>query len=129
MARPILATAMASIGWLRGTIDASTYVSSLAPEGTDFATYAVAPNPMLLRTLSAYIVKAIRGNKAAIAGIILGLIIIFAINYTRSPWRKLPPSPRPLPILGNSLQLRDKSWLLSKDCKDRFGEFADYKSK
>jgi hypothetical protein len=34
-----------------------------------------------------------------------------------------------LPILGISLQLRDKSWLLSKDCKDRFGEFADYKSK
>jgi hypothetical protein len=51
------------------------------------------------------------------------LLIIFAIKYTRSPWRKLPPSPWRLPILGNALQLRDKSWLLSKDCKERFGEF------
>lgn len=56
------------------------------------------------------------------AGIILGLLIIFAINYTRNPWRKMPPSPRRLTILGNVIELRDKSWLLSKDCKERFGE-------
>jgi hypothetical protein len=113
---------MASIGWLRGTIDASTYVSSLPPEGTNFATDAVAPNPMLLRPLSEYTVKAIWENKTPMAGIILGLLIVFAIHYTRSPWRKLPSGPRRLPILGNALQLRDKSWLLSKDCKERFGE-------
>ena len=122
MVPPTLATAMESIGWLCGTIDASTYVSSLPREGADFATDAVAPNLMLLRTLSAYTVKSIWENKTSIAGTILGLLIIFAINYTRSPWRKLPPSPWRLPILGNALQLRNKSWLLSKDCKERFGE-------
>ena len=47
-------------------------------------------------------------------------------EYTRSPWRKLPPSPRRIPIFGNALQLRDKSWLLPKDCKQRFGEFSGY---
>src|SRR5712672_222953 len=114
---------MASIGWLRGITDASTYVSSLPPEGTDFATDAVASNPMLLRPLTAYTVEAIWGSKTSMAGITLGLLIVFAINYIRSPWRKLPPSPRRLPILGNALQLRDKSWLLSNDCKERFGEF------
>ena len=119
---PILATAMASIGWLRGTIDASTYVSSHPPEGTDFATDAVA-NPMLLRPLSAYTVKAIWEIKTSMAGLILGLLIIFAIKYTRSPWRNLPPRPRRLPILVYALQLRDKTWLLSKDCKERFGKF------
>src|SRR6267154_3927535 len=123
MAHPILANATESINWLRGIIDASTYVSSLPPEGTDFAMDAVAPNSILLQPLSAYTVKAIWENKTSMTGIILGLLIIFAINYTRSPWRKLPPSPRRLPILGNALQLRDKSWLLSKDCKERFGEF------
>src|SRR6266566_1345106 len=123
MTHPILATATESIDWLRGAIDASTYVSSLPPEGTNFATDAAAPNPTILRPLSAYIIKAIWENKTSMAGIILGMLIIFAIYYTRSPWRKLPPSPRRLPILGNALQLRDKSWLLSKDCKGRFGEF------
>jgi hypothetical protein len=113
---------MASIGWLRGTIDASTYVSSHPPEGTDFATDAVA-NPMLLRPLSAYTVKAIWEIKTSMAGLILGLLIIFAIKYTRSPWRNLPPRPRRLPILVYALQLRDKTWLLSKDCKERFGKF------
>jgi hypothetical protein len=123
MAHPILATAMESINWLRGTIDASTYLSSLPPEGTDVAMNPAAPNPMLLRPLSEYTVKTIWENKTSMAGIILGLLIIFVINYTRSPWRKLPPSPRRMPIFGNALQLRDKSWLLSKDCKERFGEF------
>jgi hypothetical protein len=68
---------------------------------------------------------AIWDNMTLTAGIVLGLVIIFAVGYTRSPWRKLPPSPRRLPILGNALQLMDKSWLLSKECKDRFGEFTD----
>ncbi|KAF8488636.1 cytochrome P450 [Russula emetica] len=81
---------------------------------------------MLLRPLSASgpTIKAIWETNTLLvtAGITLGLFIIIAVGYTRSPWRKLPPSPPRLPILGNALQLKDKSWLLSKDCKERFGE-------
>jgi len=81
---------------------------------------------MLLRPLSASgpTIKAIWETKSLTAVITLGLSIILAVGYTRSPWRKLPPSPPRLPILGNALQLRDKSWLLSKDCKERFGEYT-----
>ena len=123
MARTILATAM---GWLRGTLDASNYyVSSLPSDGDISAIDAVVPNIMLLRPLSVPIVK-IWETKPLTTGVVLGIVIIFTVNYIRSPWRKLPPSPPRLPVLGNALQLRNKSWLLSKDCKERFGEFSDY---
>ncbi len=87
---------------------------------------AMTSDLMFLPPFSASVNKAICENKTLTAGIILGPLIIFAIGYIKSPWRKLPPSPWRLPILGNALQLRDKSWLLSKDCKERFGEFTNY---
>ena len=126
MAHTILSTVIKSLAWLRGTVDASTYVSSPPNEGTAPATDAVAPNLMLSRPSSASIIKVIWEAKTLTAGIVLGLVIIFAVGYIRSPWRKLPPSPRRLPILGNALQLKDKNWLISKECKERFGEHIDY---
>jgi hypothetical protein len=126
MAHIIQTIPMNFMGWLRGIVDASTYVSSPPSEGLVFVMDAMTPKPILLQSLSASTIKAIWDNKTLMAGFVLGLFITLSIGYTRSPWRKLPPSPRRLPILGNALQLRDKSWLLPKDCKQRFGEFSGY---
>ncbi|KAI0256925.1 cytochrome P450 [Lactifluus subvellereus] len=53
-------------------------------------------------------------------GLILSIVIILAVQYIRSPWRKVPPGPKGLPVLGNVLELKDKAWLFKKDCKRKF---------
>lgn len=55
-------------------------------------------------------------------GIIVTLVLILAVYYVRSPWRRVPPGPKGLPVLGNALQLKDKGWMFGKDCKQKFGE-------
>jgi hypothetical protein len=54
-------------------------------------------------------------------GVVLSLVIIITVQYVRSPWRKVPPGPKGLPIIGNALQLKDKRWMFEKDCKQEFG--------
>jgi hypothetical protein len=54
-------------------------------------------------------------------GLITILIAILATQYARSPWRRVPPGPKGLPILGNALQLMDKSWMFERVCKRNFG--------
>jgi hypothetical protein len=54
-------------------------------------------------------------------GLLIGILIALAIHYARSPWRKVPPGPRGIPILGHALKLKDKTWLIRKDCKRKFG--------
>ena len=58
-------------------------------------------------------------------GIFFGLFVAFVVSYarTRSSRQRLPPQPRHLPIIGNLLQLTDKRWLYSRECKERFGMY------
>jgi hypothetical protein len=50
------------------------------------------------------------------------LVIILVARYVISPWRKVPPGPKGLPILGNALQLQNKGWMFESECKQKFGQ-------
>lgn len=124
------------MGWPLGAHATSTYTSALPlTSGAIFAQDAPPPNylPQLASSnprnvyaptnlLRETVVKPILGDTTLMTGILLALFLVFMVSYARSPWRKLPPSPRRLPIIGNALQLLDTNWLTSKDCKARFGE-------
>jgi hypothetical protein len=56
------------------------------------------------------------------------IVLVLAVWYARSPWRKVPPGPRGLPFLGNALELQDKRWMFQKECKQKFGQFISISS-
>ncbi|KAI9450251.1 cytochrome P450 [Russula earlei] len=94
----------------------------MTTEGDLSALGAATPKLIFSQLLRVPTAREIWETRNLTTATILGLLIIFVVRYIRSPWRKVPPSPRRLPIIGNALQLMDKSWLVSKDCKERFGE-------
>jgi len=108
--------------WFHHGLVTLAHAFSAPADGSHSSVDAGTSNFILSRLLRALTVKAFWEDRKFTAGTVLGLVAILIVYYTRSPWRKLPPSPRGFPIIGNALQVMDTSWLISKDCKERFGE-------
>ena len=58
--------------------------------------------------------------------VVLGLIVILVVRYSKSPWRCVPPGPRGLPLIGNVLELQDKDWLFRRDCKQKYSALSPF---
>ncbi|KAI9508275.1 cytochrome P450 [Russula earlei] len=76
---------------------------------------SAAPQPDRLSFAS---VSPILGPRLGL--ITITLVVILAVKYAWSPWRRVPPGPKGLPVLGNILQLKDKQWMFGRDCKRDF---------
>ncbi|KAI0254607.1 cytochrome P450 [Lactifluus subvellereus] len=61
-------------------------------------------------------------HQTLVSGVVFGFAIFLTVRYFQSPWRKLPPGPRGLPLLGNVLEMRSKQWLNFMTWKQEFGD-------
>jgi len=56
--------------------------------------------------------------------LVLGFAVILVTRFVRSPWRRVPPGPWGLPIIGNAAKLQDKTWLFGQDCKQKYQDMV-----
>ena len=79
-----------------------------------------------LKNLSLFEVIEILSQHPVLAfGATVGFVIFLATRYLQSPWRKLPPGPRGLPLIGSALELRSHTWLTFVKWKKEFGAIHD----
>ena len=64
----------------------------------------------------------VKENRTLSIGALLGFLVLYAVRYVTSPYRKLPPGPRGYPILGSALELRSQQWLKFTEWRKQYGQ-------
>src|ERR1700722_19187571 len=88
------------MGWFLGLYNASAHAPATPLDGSiasEVPYSPLVPFPLPLK------------------GILFGFLVIFVVSYARSSRQRLPPQPRPLPIIGNFFHLTNRRWLYSRD--------------
>ncbi|KAI0066942.1 cytochrome P450 [Artomyces pyxidatus] len=88
----------------------------------DFSTFSFPLSFSDLWSFPSQIASIVRQNHILVYGLAATIASVFAARYFTSPWRKLPPGPRGLPLLGNALSLREAQWLTFMEWKKKYGD-------
>lgn len=56
--------------------------------------------------------------------IVIGLSFYYFTFYRQSPWRRLPPGPTGIPLLGNLFQLGPQQWTTFSGLRKVFGAMS-----
>ena len=99
-------------GWFPGVYNPSAYAPAVPSDAGTAAMEYVASNSLALFTL-----------QLSFKVILFCLFMTFIVSYVKRSRQRLPPQPRPLPIIGNLFQIADKKWLYSRECKEHFGVY------
>lgn len=99
-------------GWFPGVYNPSAYAPAVPSDAGTAAMEYVASNSLALVTL-----------QLSFKVILFCLFMTFIVSYVKRSRQRLPPQPRPLPIIGNLFQIADKKWLYSRECKEHFGVY------
>jgi hypothetical protein len=92
-----------------------------APHCEEKPSFADMSTNLLILSPSA-VITAAKQHPTLTVGVLAIYAILLIVRYFQSPWRRLPPGPKGLPLLGNVLQMRTRQWLVFMKWKQQFGQ-------